>query len=346
MVQNWLTETLDIRIPVVQGGMQNVALAPLVAAVTNAGAFGFLSAFTHLSLESFEVELEKTKSLTNKPFGVNITVLPSLIKPDVEGYIRKSLNAGVRVFETAGNPRELIPMIRNLGKEYDGKILILHKCSTVKHALTAERLGADIVSIDGFECAGHPGEDDVSSLILLARCQQVLKVPVLGAGGFANGHGLVAALSLGAVGINMGTRFLCTAESPIHDNVKKAIVNGTENDTNLILRTLNNTSRVYKNNLSKKVVEIETIENKALEKGVLMDFGKLAPLVAGARGKAMYQSGDYEEGGIWACGQAMGLIYDVPTCEELIIRMEKEAHESLARLAKTTGIVRQLISKL
>jgi NAD(P)H-dependent flavin oxidoreductase YrpB (nitropropane dioxygenase family) len=305
-----ITDKLGIKYPIVQGGMQWVARAELVSAVSNAGGLGLLSALSQPTPQALAIEIQRTREMTDQPFGVNLTVLPSINPPPYAEYRRAIIESGVTVVETAGsNPGEHIADFKAHG------ITTIHKCTSVRHALKAESLGADIVSIDGFECAGHPGEDDVPGLVLLPAATRALKVPVLASGGFADGRGLVAALALGASGISMGTRFMCTQEAPVHDNIKEAIVQGTELDTELIFRPLRNTSRVSSNTISREVTAI-------LSQGG--QFEDVRDLVAGSRGKQVYENGD-PEFGIWTCGMVKGLITDIPSCEGLLERIMSEA---------------------
>ncbi|KAI0716406.1 inosine monophosphate dehydrogenase [Earliella scabrosa] len=315
-----LTKLLGIRVPVVQGGMQWVGLPQLAAAVSNAGGLGVLTALTQPSPEALRTAIRETRKLTKNNFGVNITLLPSINPPDYEGYARAAVEEGVRVFETAGNnPGPLIKFFKSQG------CIVIHKCTTIRHAKSAERLGVDCISIDGFECAGHPGEEDIGGIVLLARAAQELKVPYIASGGFADGRGLASALALGACGVNMGTRFMCTVESPIHENIKQKIVESTERDTVHIFRTMHNTARVFKNVVSQQVVAIERRPGGA-------KFEDVRELVSGQRGRLVYDKGDADIG-IWTAGIVMGLIKDVPTCEELLRRIEAEAEEVIAGMA-------------
>ncbi|EIW55254.1 inosine monophosphate dehydrogenase [Trametes versicolor FP-101664 SS1] len=309
-----LTKLLGIRIPVVQGGMQWVGVPRLAAAVSNAGGLGVLTALTQPSPEALRLAIRETYKLTKFPFGVNITLLPSINPPDYEGYARAAYEEGVRIFETAGNnPGPLIRFFKS------NKCIVIHKCTTIRHAKSAERLGVDCLSIDGFECAGHPGEEDIGGIVLLARAAQELKVPYIASGGFGDGRGLAAALALGACGVNMGTRFMCTVESPIHEKIKETIVASTEANTTHIFRTLRNTSRVYKNAVAEQVVALERRPGGA-------KFEDIRDLVSGQRGRLVYETGDPEYG-VWTAGLVMGLIRDVPTCEVLLERIEREAEE-------------------
>jgi nitronate monooxygenase len=313
------TETFGIEHPVVQGGMQWVGRAELVAAVANAGGLGFITALTQPTPEKLTEEIARCRSLTDKPFGVNLTILPAIKPPPYAEYRQAIIEAGVKIVETAGNkPQEHVDEFKKHG------VKVLHKCTSVRHALSAERMGVDGISIDGFECAGHPGEDDVPGLILIPAAADKVKIPMIASGGFGDARGLVAALALGADGINMGTRFMCTVESPIHENVKRQIVENDERATDLIFRTMRNTSRVAKNAISQQVVE--------LERGGA-SFEDVRELVAGTRGRVVYETGDPEHG-IWSAGQVQGLIHDVPTCAELVHRIVREAEEIIqGRLA-------------
>ncbi|KAG2361536.1 hypothetical protein BDR07DRAFT_1377209 [Suillus spraguei] len=321
MITTALTELLHIRVPVVQGGMQWVGKPPLPAAVSNAGGLGLITALTQPNPEALRTVIRETRAATNKPFGVNLTILPSINPPDYEGFARVAVEEGVKIFETAGNnPGKLIEFFKARG------CIVIHKCTTIRHAKSAERLGVDVVSIDGFECAGHPGEEDIGGIVLLARAAQELKIPYIASGGIADGRGLAACLALGAAGVNMGTRFMCTVESPIHQNIKEKIVASTEYDTTHIFRTLNNTSRVFKNVVSQQVVTIERRPGGA-------KFEDVRDLVSGARGRVVFEKGDPDYG-IWTAGLVLGLIKDIPTCEELLSRIEREAEEIIGGMAK------------
>jgi len=324
-----LTKLLNIRVPVVQGGMQWVGVPELVAAVSNAGGLGILTALTQPNPSALREAIKKTRKLTNKNFGVNITLLPSINPPDYEGYARVAVEEGIKIFETAGNnPGPLIKFFKQNG------CVVIHKCTTVRHAKAAERMGVDVLSIDGFECAGHPGEEDIGGLVLLERAAQEVKIPFIGSGGFADGQGLVSAMALGASGVNMGTRFMCTVESPIHQNIKERIVASGEQDTVHIFRSLRNTARVYKNKVSQEVVRLERRPQGA-------KFEELRDLVSGARGRVVYEIGDPDYG-VWSAGIVMGLIKDIPTCEELLRRIESEAEATIERLNKLSGIKAKL----
>ena len=310
-----VTEMLGIRYPIIQGGMQWVGFAELASAVSNAGGLGILTALTQPTPEYLAREIARCRTMTDKPFGVNLTILPSIKPPPYAEYIKVIIDSGIKIVETAGNnPRDVVPTFKQHG------IKVLHKCTSVRHALSAERHGVDIISIDGFECAGHPGEDDVTNLILIPAAVRAVKIPVVASGGIADGYQMAACFAMGAQGINMGTRFVCTQEAPVHDNVKQALVKATERDTNLIFRTMHNTSRVFKNAVSDEVVAME-------KRGAT--FEEVRPLVAGARGKNAMKTGDVD-GGIVSAGMVIGLIDDIPTCKELIDRIVREARESLA----------------
>jgi nitronate monooxygenase len=317
------TELLGIEHPIVQGGMQWVGRAELASAVSNAGGLGILTGLTQPTPQALKDEIARCRQMTSKPFGVNLTILPTLKPIPHDEYAQAIIDSGIKIVETAGsNPAKYIGMFKQAG------IKVLHKCTAVRHALTAERHGADVISIDGFECAGHPGEDDVPNQILIPACVDKVKIPVIASGGFADGRGLAMALAMGAEGINMGTRFMATKEAPIHANVKQRIVEAGERDTALIFRTLRNTSRVFKNKVAEEVVRIER------EKGPAMKIDDVAHLVAGARGRTVYEEGDTDLG-VWSAGMVVGLINDVPSCRELISRIVSEAEAIIrGRLAK------------
>lgn len=319
MLRTKFTETFGVEHPIVQGGMMWVGRAELAAAVSEAGGLGIITALTQPTPEDLLKEIEKARALTDKPFGVNVTILPSINPPPYQEYVKAIIESGVKIVETAGsNPEPFLPYYKEAG------IKVLHKCTSVRHALKAQKIGVDGVSIDGFECAGHPGEDDVPGLILIPAAAQVLDIPVIASGGIADARGLVAALALGADGVNMGTRFMCTQESAIHQSVKEQIVAHTERNTQLIFRTMHNTARVADNEISRKVVEIEKAGGK---------FEDVRDLVAGARGRRVFEEGDLDAG-IWSAGQVQGLINDIPTCAELVSRMVSEAEALInSRLA-------------
>lgn len=313
-----ITELLGIRYPIIQGGMQWVGRAPLVAAVSNAGGLGVITALTQPTPAALIEEIQRTRVLTDKPFGVNLTILPSIKPPPYAEYVEAIIDSGVKVVETAGNiPREFIELFKQ------NSVKILHKCTTVRHAISAERNGVDAISIDGFECAGHPGEDDVPGLVLIPLAVRALRIPVIASGGIGDSRGFAAALALGAEGVNMGTRFCATREAPIHDNIKKALVGASERDTRLIFRSLRNTARVLRNSISEEVVSLERRPGGC-------EFEELRPLVAGSRGRTALETGEVEDGVITA-GQVVGLIDDIPSCHELLQRIVAEAREHLAR---------------
>ena len=318
MFDTRITRLLGIDYPIVQGGMQWVGRAELAAAVSNAGGLGIVSALTQPNPDDLAKEIERTFALTSKPFGVNLTILPTIKPVPYMDYARVIIESGVKVVETAGNnPQEYIARFKEAG------IVCIHKATAVRHCVKAEQLGCDIVSVDGFECAGHPGEDDVPGLVLLPRAADEITIPILASGGIGDGRGLAAALALGAEGVNMGTRFLATVESPIHDNVKQRMVRASERDTALLFRTLSNTARVFRNSVATEVLEIEARPGQT-------DFNDLASLVSGQRGRMVWAEGDINHG-VWACGQVVGLIKDVPTCRELLERMAREAAAIIRR---------------
>jgi nitronate monooxygenase len=313
-----VTELLGIEYPIIQGGMQWVGYAELASAVSNAGGLGILTALTQPTPEDLRREIERCRGMTDKPFGVNLTILPAIKTPPYAEYLSAIIESGIKIVETAGNnPKEMLPRLKEHG------IKTIHKCTSVRHALSAERHGIDIVSIDGFECAGHPGEDDIPGLILFPAAVRALKVPIVASGGIGDGRGMAAALALGAQGINMGTRFMCTQEAPIHDNIKQALVAAGERDTNLMFRTMHNTARVFKNAISSEVVAMEKRGAK---------FEEVRHLVAGTRGKVALNNGEID-GGVISAGMVIGLIDDVPTCAELIQRIVRECREHLRAAA-------------
>ncbi|NTE68199.1 nitronate monooxygenase [Agrobacterium tumefaciens] len=316
-IRTRITEMLGIEHPIVQGGMMWVGTAEMASAVSNAGGLGILTALTQPTPDALAAEIERCRKMTPKPFGVNLTVLPSVNPPPYADYRRVIVESGIRIVETAGGkPQEHIEYFKENG------VIILHKCTSVRHALSAERMGADVISIDGFECAGHPGEDDVPGLILIPAAADKVKIPMIASGGFGDGRGLAAALALGAEGINMGTRFCATREAPIHDNIKQFLVANSERDTNLIFRGLKNTGRVARNSVSDLVVEI------GARPGAV--FADVQPHVSGAKGREALGKGDLDVGLIWA-GQVQGLINDIPTCADLLTRMVSEAEQIIGR---------------
>ncbi|KAL8358287.1 hypothetical protein RB594_001784 [Gaeumannomyces avenae] len=311
-----LTRRLGIRVPVVQGGMMHVGYASLASAVSNAGGLGLITALIFPTPEELRQEIRKCRTLTQNPFGVNLTLLPSMVPPDYPAYVRVVVEEGIKVVETAGNsPGPVIAALKKAG------IIVLHKCTTIRHAESAIKMGVDFLSIDGFECAGHVGESDITNFILLSRARQSLKVPFIASGGFADGQGLAAALCLGACGINMGTRFMCTVEAPIHENIKQEIVRASEMDTALVLRRWRNTTRLYRNKVTEEAIKVE-------RESTTGEFSEIAPFVSGARGKQVFINGDPQYG-VWTAGQVIGLIHDIPTCADLVSRIEREAEQSL-----------------
>lgn len=312
-----ITELFGIRYPIIQGGMMWVGRAELVSAVSNAGGLGMLTALTQPTAEALTEEIERCRSMTDKPFGVNITVLPSINPPPYEEYAQAVIDSGVKIVETAGrSPEPFLPAFKEAG------IKVIHKCTTVRHALKAEKIGCDAVSVDGFECAGHPGEDDVTNLVLLPAAANKLRIPMVASGGIGTGSQMAAALALGAEGINMGSRFVATVEAPVHENMKQAMVEADERQTTLMFRTLRNTARVFKNPVAEEVVSIEAQPGET-------DFADLQPLVSGVRGRDRCIEGGEIDDGVWTVGQVMGLIHDIPTCEVLIQRMVREAEDVL-----------------
>lgn len=311
-----VTQLLNIRYPIVQGGMQWVGRAELAAAVSNAGGLGMVTALTQPTPSDLAREIAHMRTLTDKPFGVNLSILPTINPPPYAAYLQAILDGGVKVVETAGNnPKEFISRLKAHG------ITIVHKCTTVRHALSAERNGVDIVSIDGFECAGHPGEDDVPGLVLIPLATRALNIPVIASGGIADGRGMAAAFALGAEGINMGTRFFATREAPVHDHIKQALVAASERDTRLLFRTMQNTTRVLRNAISQEVVDTE-------RKPGGCTFEDIRHLVAGTRGRDALNLGTVD-GGVICAGQVVGLIDDIPSCADLIERIIAECRASL-----------------
>ena len=307
-----ITELFGIQHPIVQGGMHFVGLAEMAAAVSNAGGLGIITGLTQRTPELLAAEIARCRAMTDKPFGVNLTFLPSVTPPDYPGYVKAIIDSGVKAVETAGNnPQKWLPALKEAG------VKVIHKCTSVRHALKAEAIGCDAISVDGFECGGHPGEDDVPNFILLPRAAEELKIPFVASGGVANGKQLVAALAMGAEGINMGTRFIATKEAPVHENVKQAIVAASELDTRLVMRPLRNTERVLTN------AAVERLLVKERELGANMKFEDIIAEVAGVYPKIM-QDGDMEAGA-WSCGMVVGLIHDIPTCQELIDGIMAEA---------------------
>jgi len=312
-----ITELFNIEHPIIQGGMHYVAFAELAAAVSNAGGLGIITGLTQKTPADLANEIARCRKMTDKPFGVNLTFLPTVSAPDYPGYISAIIEGGVTIVETAGrNPQEYLPRLKDAG------IMVIHKCTSVRHALKAETIGCDAVSVDGFECGGHPGEDDIPNMILLPRAAEELKIPMVASGGMADGRSLVASLALGADGINMGTRFIATKEAPVHENVKRAIVAATELDTRLIMRPLRNTERVLNN------AAVERLLEKEASLGKNITFEDIIEEVAGVYPKIMMEG--TMDAGAWSCGMVAGLIHDIPTCDELIKRIMSEA-EALIR---------------
>ncbi|MEU8825234.1 nitronate monooxygenase family protein [Streptomyces sp. NPDC048636] len=323
MLKTRFTELFGVEHPIVQGGMQWVGRAELVAAVAESGALGLLTALTQPTPGALVKEIARCRDMTDKPFGVNLTTLPTINPPPYAEYRQAIVESGITIVETAGqSPEEHLEVFKAAG------VKVLHKCTSVRHAAKAQRLGVDAITIDGFECAGHPGEDDIPGLVLIPKAAEHITIPMIASGGFADARGLVAALALGADGITMGTRFMCTVESPIHQRVKERIVQSSELDTELILRTLRNTSRVASNAVSREVVA-------TLDAGGR--FEEVRDLVAGARGRQVYELGD-PEFGIWTTGLVQGLIHDIPTVRDLVHRIVAEATELIrTRLPALTG---------
>ncbi|WP_454618190.1 NAD(P)H-dependent flavin oxidoreductase [Bradyrhizobium cenepequi] len=309
-----ITELFGIQHPIIQGGMHYVGFAELAAAVSNAGGLGIITGLTQKTPELLAKEIARCRDMTDKPFGVNLTFLPSFTAPPYPEYIAAIREGGVKIVETAGrSPEQYMPALKAAG------IKVIHKCTSVRHSLKAEKIGCDAVSVDGFECGGHPGEDDIPNMILLPRAADELKIPFVASGGMADGRSLVASLAMGADGINMGTRFVATKEAPVHDNVKRALVEATELDTRLVMRALRNTERVLKNKGVDQLLEIER------EKGTSLKIQDIHEQVAGVYPKVMV-AGEMDAGA-WSCGMVVGLIHDIPTVRELIDRVMTEAEQ-------------------
>src|SRR5499427_3525463 len=324
-----ITKLLEIQHPIVQGGMHYVGFAELASAVSNAGGLGIITGLTQRTPEALAREIRRCRDMTDKPFGVNLTFLPSVTQPDYPGYIRAIIDGGVTIVETAGNnPQKWLPALKDAG------IRVIHKCTSVRHSLKAQSSGCDAVSVDGFECGGHPGEDDVPNFILLPRAAEELTIPFVASGGMADGRSLVAALALGADGMNMGTRFMATKEAPVHDNVKQALVAASELDTRLVMRPLRNTERVLKNAAVARLLEKE----KAL--GPKIKFEDIVPEVAGVYPRIM-RKGEMDAGA-WSCGMVAGLIHDIPTVKELIDRTMAEAEAIIAK--RLAGFMRMAVN--
>ena len=322
MIKTKITEMFEIEHPIIQGGMHYVGFAEMASAVANAGGLGIITGLTQKTPDDLAKEIDKCHEMTDKPFGVNLTFLPGFQEPDYPGYIEAIVKGGVKIVETAGrSPEAYMPDLKGAG------IKVIHKCTSVRHSLKAEKIGCDAVSVDGFECGGHPGEDDIPNMILLPRAAEELSIPFVASGGMGNGQQLAAALSMGADGINMGTRFIATKEAPVHDNVKEALVAASELDTELIMRPLRNTERVLANGAVTKILEKE----KAL--GDDIQITDIIEEVAGVYPKIM-QEGTMDAGA-WSCGMVAGLIHDVPTCKELVERIVSDAEEIIkSRLSK------------
>ncbi|ATE67259.1 NAD(P)H-dependent flavin oxidoreductase [Rhizorhabdus dicambivorans] len=331
-IRTRITQLLGIEAPIVQGGMMWVGRAELAAAVSNAGGLGMLTTLTQPTPDELRREIERCRSLTDRPFGVNLTILPSVNPPPYADYRDAIIDSGIKIVETAGSrPQAFVEAFKAAG------VVVLHKCTSVRHAVSAEQMGVDVISIDGFECAGHPGEDDVPGLVLIPATADNIRIPIIASGGLGDGRGLAAALALGAEGINMGTRFCATVEAPIHENVKQFIVNNDERATHLIFRRFKNTGRVAKNSISDEVVAISSRPGA--------EFEDIRPLVAGQRGRAALEEGDVEAGLIWA-GQVQGLIHDIPTCEALISRIVAEAETIIrGRLSRVLHLGQDSVGK-
>jgi nitronate monooxygenase len=311
-VKTAITELFGIQHPIIQGGMHFVGFAELASAVSNAGGLGIITGLTQKTPELLAKEIARCRDMTDKPFGVNLTFLPTFAKPPYPEYIAAIKEGGIKAVETAGrSPEEYMPALKAAG------IKVIHKCTSVRHSLKAEKIGCDAVSVDGFECGGHPGEDDVPNMILLPRAADELKIPFVASGGMADARSLVAALAMGASGMNMGTRFMATKEAPIHDNVKQALVKATELDTRLIMRALRNTERVLRNKNVDRLIEIER------EKGATLKIDDIMDQVAGVYPRVMID-GDMDAGA-WSCGMMVGLINDIPTVKDLIDRIMRDA---------------------
>jgi NAD(P)H-dependent flavin oxidoreductase YrpB (nitropropane dioxygenase family) len=314
-----ITELFAIKHPIIQGGMHYVGYAELASAVSNAGGLGIITGLTQPTPEDLAKEIARCREMTDKPFGVNLTFLPAFFAPPYPEYIQALVEGGVKIVETAGrSPEQYLPALKAAG------IKVIHKCTSVRHALKAEKIGCDAVSVDGFECGGHPGEDDIPNMVLLPRAAEDLKVPFVASGGMADGRSLVAALALGAEGMNMGTRFIATKEAPVHENVKQALVAANELQTRLIMRPLRNTERVLDNAAVAKILEIER------QKGAATSIEDIREFVAGPQNRRVLQEG-VMDAGAWSCGMVAGLIHDIPSCKELIDRIMREAEQIIRK---------------
>lgn len=309
-----ITELFGIQHPIIQGGMHYVGFAELAAAVSNAGGLGIITGLTLKTPQDLDKEIKRCKDMTDNPFGVNLTFLPTVTSPDYPGYIKAIIDNEIKIVETAGrNPEPYLPYLKDAG------VKVIHKCTSVRHAVKAEKIGCDAVSVDGFECGGHPGEDDIPNMVLLPRAAEELTIPFVASGGMADARSLVAALALGADGINMGTRFIATKEAPVHENVKQAIVNAGETDTRLVMRPLRNTERVLNNAAAQKLLEKEALLGSNLKfEDIIEDLVGVYPRIM--------QQGDMESG-VWSCGMVAGLVHDIPTCKELLDRIMAEARQ-------------------
>ena len=324
-----ITELFNIRHPIIQGGMHYVGYAELASAVSNAGALGIITALTQPTPEDLAKEIARCHEMTDQPFGVNLTFLPAFTAPPYPEYIDAIIDGGVKIVETAGrNPQEHLPRLKEAG------VKVIHKCTSVRHALKAQSIGCDAVSVDGFECGGHPGEDDIPNMILLPRAAEELSVPFVSSGGMANGRSLVASLALGADGMNMGTRFIATREAPVHENVKRTLVAATELDTRLIMRPIRNTERVLNN---AAVEQILRIEREKLEAGEPLQINDIRHLVAGSENRKVLKEGQMDAGA-WSCGMVAGLIHDIPTCKELVDAIMAEAEALIVE--RLSGMLR------
>ncbi|HSL61148.1 MAG TPA: nitronate monooxygenase family protein [Desulfotignum sp.] len=316
-----ITELFGIKHPIIQGGMHYVGFAELASAVSRAGGLGIITGLTQKTPRDLDREIKRCKEMTDKPFGVNLTFLPTVSSPDYPGYIQAIIDNGVTIVETAGrNPEPYLPVLKDAG------VKVIHKCTSVRHAVKAEKIGCDAVSVDGFECGGHPGEDDIPNMVLLPRAAEELTIPFVASGGMADARSLVASLALGADGINMGTRFIATKEAPVHENVKQAILNAKETDTRLVMRPLRNTERVLNNAATRKLLEKEAALGSNLK------FEDIIEQVVGVYPRVM-QEGDTDSG-VWSCGMVAGLVHDIPTCKELLDRIMADARQIIENRLK------------